>query len=634
MLRGACRPGLARCALRLHQHSQYLRLSCIATRKDRLSCHTVPSQAAPGVCCGRSSYSSENCNNDRYDYHRKSWHSKTLGTLVGALGTVAVLGLGTVLSETKEDCKCDDEGKRRPDAFVKKEKASLGEDIVGTEREHRADEAVIRYTKPCGAFGKKQTENLSSHELRVKKARQILRRHMEEVGAPGIVVGVTVNGKQVWADGLGFADLENGVRCSPNTVMRIASISKPLTMTAVAKLWEEEKLDLDAPIQKYIPKFPVKTYDGKEVTITTRQLISHKSGIRHYKLRDPNEKEKRDKENDASTEDSKVQSQPQAEKESIVLGNETDEEKEKNNILSKSNDDKNKEQKENQNKTERCSCGKHLSKKRKSRKKKKEKEEDEFDLEEYYFTDEFESVAEALEMFQNDDLFFKPGEGFLYTTHGWTVVSAVVEGATKKPFTKVIQHLFYELGLDNTYLDKPAPIIYNRASYYVRDEHGKLKNAPYVDNSYKWAGGGFLSTVGDLCKFGNAMLYASQQEDGGGTPKVPGYLKASTIHQLWTAVEGTQRGWRDRTYGMGWEAVEERNLQNFCRNSRGHAYHTGSAVGASSILLILPQKEARGSPPQGVVVALLTNMISVSLRKVAMEIAELFEESVEDSSHR
>lgn len=206
-------------------------------------------------------------------------------------------------------------------------------------------------------------------------------------------------------------------------------------MTAVAKLWEEEKLDLDAPIQKYIPKFPVKTYDGKEVrlwclfwlfikngkvgsfymllppqvTITTRQLVSHKSGIRHYKVKDPKWKEKRDKENYASIEESNVQYQSQAEKETIVLGNETDEEKEKKNILSKNNV-KDKEQKENQNNTERCSCGKHFSKKRISRKKKKERKEEEFDLEEYYFTDEFESIAEALGIFQNDDLFFKPGE--------------------------------------------------------------------------------------------------------------------------------------------------------------------------------------------------------------------------------
>ena len=37
-----------------------------------------------------------------------------------------------------------------------------------------------------------------------------------------------------------------------------------------------------------------------------------------------------------------------------------------------------------------------------------------------------------------------------------------------------------------------------------------LENAPHVDNSYKWAGGGFLSTVGDLLKFGNIMIYSYQ----------------------------------------------------------------------------------------------------------------------------
>lgn len=38
----------------------------------------------------------------------------------------------------------------------------------------------------------------------------------------------------------------------------------------------------------------------------------------------------------------------------------------------------------------------------------------------------------------------------------------------------------------------------------------KLENAPYVDVSNKWAGGGFLSTVGDLVKFADAMLYSYQ----------------------------------------------------------------------------------------------------------------------------
>lgn len=55
--------------------------------------------------------------------------------------------------------------------------------------------------------------------------------------------------------------------CSPNTVMRIASISKSLTMAALAKLWEDGKVDLDQPVQSYVPTFPTKTFEGQTVCI-------------------------------------------------------------------------------------------------------------------------------------------------------------------------------------------------------------------------------------------------------------------------------------------------------------------------------------------------------------------------------
>lgn len=61
------------------------------------------------------------------------------------------------------------------------------------------------------------------------------------------------------------------------------------------------------------------------------------------------------------------------------------------------------------------------------------------------------------------------GTGYKYTTHGWTVVSAVVEAVVGRPFTKVATSLFWDLGLDNTYLDKPDPIIYNRARWEHED---------------------------------------------------------------------------------------------------------------------------------------------------------------------
>ena len=73
--------------------------------------------------------------------------------------------------------------------------------------------------------------------------------------------------------------------------------------------------------------------------------------------------------------------------------------------------------------------------------------------------------------------------------------------------------MFQELGLTHTYLDENKPIIPYRARFYELDKDHKLKNVPAVDNSMKWAGGGFLSTVGDLLQFGNAMLYSYQYHD-------------------------------------------------------------------------------------------------------------------------
>jgi len=55
------------------------------------------------------------------------------------------------------------------------------------------------------------------------------------------------------------------------------------------------------------------------------------------------------------------------------------------------------------------------------------------------------------------------GSKFLYTTHGWTLVSAVVEAAAGQPFTKLVKELFNDLGLKSSYLDENDPIIYNRA---------------------------------------------------------------------------------------------------------------------------------------------------------------------------
>jgi serine beta-lactamase-like protein LACTB len=120
-----------------------------------------------------------------------------------------------------------------------------------------------------------------SPELSPAQQKQIessISKFMASSRAPGISVAVVEDGELVWSSGFGFADLENHVAATSATLYRLGSISKPITATGAMQLWERKKLDLDAPIQKYCPAFP-----RKEWPITTRELLGHLGGIRHYK---------------------------------------------------------------------------------------------------------------------------------------------------------------------------------------------------------------------------------------------------------------------------------------------------------------------------------------------------------------
>jgi CubicO group peptidase (beta-lactamase class C family) len=101
----------------------------------------------------------------------------------------------------------------------------------------------------------------------------------KETGAPGMSVAVAVGDRLAWANGFGVADVENDVPASANTVYRIASISKPIAATAVMQLAERGRINIDDPVQKYVKSFPPKG----EHTVTIRHLLTHTSGIRHYR---------------------------------------------------------------------------------------------------------------------------------------------------------------------------------------------------------------------------------------------------------------------------------------------------------------------------------------------------------------
>lgn len=106
----------------------------------------------------------------------------------------------------------------------------------------------------------------------------LVKARMEKDNIPGISIAVVTNRKLQWTTGFGYADLENSLPATAQTVFRLASISKTITAVAAMQLYERNRLELDAPVQKYVPEFPEKPWP-----VTTRQLLGHLGGIRHYK---------------------------------------------------------------------------------------------------------------------------------------------------------------------------------------------------------------------------------------------------------------------------------------------------------------------------------------------------------------
>ncbi len=218
----------------------------------------------------------------------------------------------------------------------------------------------------------------------------------------------------------------------------------------------------------------------------------------------------------------------------------------------------------------------------------------------HYRDDEFMSskryatVADGIALFAADTLLFAPGERYAYSSYGWNLISAAVEGAAGTPFLTFLEkNVLHPLEMHHTRADFTDSLIAFRARFYSKTEAGKIINAPYVDNSYKWAGGGLLSTTEDLVRFGAAHLSAG--------------LLGDTTLALWTTSQRTAGGKRTG-YGMGWA------LEKDATGARAFG-HRGGSVGGVTQLLIYPETQ--------VVVAILTNSDRVDYGDTHFRIAHL-----------
>jgi CubicO group peptidase (beta-lactamase class C family) len=233
-------------------------------------------------------------------------------------------------------------------------------------------------------------------------------------------------------------------------------------------LTEQGLLDLDEPIGTYLPEYP-----GSPRSITTRQLLSHTSGIRHY------------------------------------------------------------------------------------------------EGDEAFSSVAYDDVLEPMTVFSSDSLLFEPGSAFRYSTHGYTVVSAITQRIAGRPWPELLEQLVAQpLGLRTLEPERHDHVIPHHASFYRRSSDGVAVNAPHVDQSNVWGGGGLLATAADLVNFAIAVA------DGA-------LLGQAAMDEMWRK---QTPGERDLPYGLGWVILE--------RDGHRLVGHTGGTPGATAMLLIAPDDRA------------------------------------------
>ena len=111
----------------------------------------------------------------------------------------------------------------------------------------------------------------------VEMLERFIAHEMTDKELPALSIALVDDQQIVWAKGFGFADGKNQVPATAETVYRVGSVSKLFTDIAVMQLVEQRKLDLDAPVNRYIPSFRPRNPFGKQITL--RQLMSHRSGL-------------------------------------------------------------------------------------------------------------------------------------------------------------------------------------------------------------------------------------------------------------------------------------------------------------------------------------------------------------------
>ena len=107
---------------------------------------------------------------------------------------------------------------------------------------------------------------------------EVTRLHMREWDVPGVALAVVRDGEPVHEDGFGFANVATEHPAGPRTAWPICSLTKSMTCTAVMQVAEQGLIDIDQPVETYLPSWRVRDPDAGP-KITVKMLMHHGSGL-------------------------------------------------------------------------------------------------------------------------------------------------------------------------------------------------------------------------------------------------------------------------------------------------------------------------------------------------------------------
>ena len=206
------------------------------------------------------------------------------------------------------------------------------------------------------------------------------------------------------------------------------------------------------------------------------------------------------------------------------------------------------------------------------------------------------TARDAIGVFVNDPLEFEPGKGYSYSSFGYVLLSAMIETITQRPFDEYVRaEILLPAGVSDIALDKTADAESGQTAYYEKwnKQSAKAKGADEVNNSCKFGGGGFVGTASALVRLHLAMLNGK-------------IVSGDALAQYYSSFSRNDGQLVNYGFGIG---VAESNGMKY------HA-HTGSALGASSVMIIYPKEK--------VVVVVLGNLNDDAMNDVAGKLARLF----------